>query len=155
MIVGQVDHPRLDEGLLTREVILDPCAGLGHGLRDLGRLPLLSVDETTDRPLDVVVTQCLLFTDEQNEFGRQLLSSLDGQSQGFHDVIQMNERLAMRDVTRKDPTGQSALVNALDLVGEWNGMAAIGIDASDAEDGRRNVAPLRANHILRRTFDFG
>src|SRR5713101_7401814 len=82
MIVGQVDHPRFDEGLLTRDVIVDPRARFGHGLRDLRRLPLLSVDETTDRPLDVVVTQSLLFPDEQDEFRLQLVSSLDGQPQG-------------------------------------------------------------------------
>src|SRR5437867_2407218 len=63
VIIGEIDHPGLDERLFARHMVLQPSSGFREGLRNGLRLPLLAVNESAEGTLQVVVAHGVWLTD--------------------------------------------------------------------------------------------
>src|SRR5439155_9770155 len=103
----------------------------------------------TKHPLEFVITERLLFADKKGDFLRESLPALHRLSDGFHQILQVNERLPVRDVAGKQVADHLALVDALYLVGERNGMAVIVIDTRNTQHHKWNVAMPGVEQVLR------
>ena len=65
VIVGDVNHPRPDEGLLAKHIRLDPGSRLGEWLRYLPCLPLAAAEQSPDLRLQLAVTHDLGLAEEE------------------------------------------------------------------------------------------
>src|SRR5207245_4566703 len=65
VVVGEVNHPGLDERLLARHMVLEPRSGLGERLWNRPRLPVLAVDEAGEGTLKLVVAQRFRLADQE------------------------------------------------------------------------------------------
>src|SRR5712691_7515561 len=86
VIIREIDHPRLDEGVLKGHRVFEPRTGLREWLRDLPRLPFLVVNEPAEHSLEGVVAQRLRFAEEQCRRPRQLVSALDREEQRLDEI---------------------------------------------------------------------
>jgi hypothetical protein len=148
VVVGEIDHPGLDERLFLENRVLDPGAGLSQRLRDLPRLPSLSIKELPHGLLHLVVAQRLGLADQQHHVLRQFVPFLDYSGEGVGDVIQVNEGLSPANVAGIDMAYQLALVDARDLLAEKGRVAQIVVDAGEPSDRDGNVAVLLTDKRL-------
>ncbi len=80
---------------------------------------------------------------------------LDGERQRLDHILHMHEGRSMRDVAGKHVADEALFVNALDLMRDWDRMAAIVIHTGDAQKHHRHVAPLTQEQLLRRDLRLG
>jgi len=68
MVVGDIHHPGPDEQIFAENIVLNPGAGFGEGLRYLPRLPRLAVNQAADFGLQIAVAHDLRLPEQQCEF---------------------------------------------------------------------------------------
>src|SRR5204863_979946 len=103
------------------------------------RLPVFAVNESTERALDGVVAERLRLAEQERRHRRQLCAPVDSAQHGVDEVIEMNERLPVRDVARIERTRDVALMDALDLMDERDGMTAVVVNSGDSQESDGDV----------------
>lgn len=63
-------------------------------------------------------------------------------------IIEMQERLTVGNVTRKDMTDELSFINPLDLMRQGNRTTPVGIHARDSEQHDRRGSPLGENEVF-------
>ena len=100
VIVGVLDHPRLDVGVLVEHLRLDPCSGLGDALRQGERAPVLAVDEAPDAFLHLFVGRRLFLADQKDRLVGKLRAPIHGAHDGVDKIVLVQVRLSAADVAR-------------------------------------------------------
>ncbi|MFN2240513.1 MAG: hypothetical protein ABR524_14085 [Thermoanaerobaculia bacterium] len=79
-------------------------------------LPALAVDQARDRVLQLVVAERLRLAEEDRDLRWQLGATVHDFLDGVHEIVHVQEGLAVRRRARVDAAGEVAFVDALDLV---------------------------------------
>lgn len=137
MVVGDVDHPGPDEGILVEHLGLQPSAGSGESRSDRPGLPRRAVKQAPDLPPQGAIADHILLAKEERQLGRELASALYEEPQGIREIVKVQEGLSALEVARIETALEAALVDARDLVREERV-----IDAGGPEDGDRDPAVL-------------
>ena len=145
MVVGPVDHPRLDERRLPKHVVLGPGTGFGDERGDIVGFVGLVVDQPKQGMLQFVIVDRLRLADKNDRFGRERCTPLHRSLDGIDGIIHMDERLSVRRLPRVEMTLELPFVNALDLVSQRRKVAAVVVHAREAQDDRCDVAVLGLN----------
>jgi len=145
VVVGPVDHPRLDEGILAWHHPLNPGANLGDRPRDIVRFPGIAVQQPRKRVLQFVVAEGLRFTDQDRNLSWHLSATFYGVLDGVDRIVQMNERLAVRGFARIEVASELPFVDALDLVRQRRRVTEIVVNAGKSQDHGGDVAALRTD----------
>ena len=133
VVVGPIDHPRLDE-LLPGEKAMRPGARLGDQPGDALRLRGLLVQQAHERVLQLVVAERVRFADQDRGLRRQLRAPRDGALDGVDHVVQVDEGLTVRGLAGVEMPGELPLVDALHLVRERRRVADVVVDTGEAQD---------------------
>ena len=89
MVVGDVHHPRLDEGVGARNEGSKPGAKLRNRLGNTIGSPFVTVKSAADAALKFVVTQRIRLTDEEGRDRWELVAVVHSEDQGFDHIILM------------------------------------------------------------------
>src|SRR5690606_22115819 len=103
-------------------------------------MPCFSMDELSDFMLELLISERVRLTDVKGGVLWKIVAFIDGQNNGFHEVIEVNERIAVEQVAGIKITRELLFVNALNLVRDWYGMAFVVVCAGETEDGDRNMS---------------
>ena len=142
VVVRNVNHPRLDEGILVEDLALDPSSGPGQRLRNRPRLPILVVNEPRHLALNLVKAECLRLSQKQRQLRRQILAPLHDREQRVGQVVQMQKRLPCVEIARIDVADELALVYPRDLPGQERRMAHVIVDAGRTDHDSGDGLPL-------------
>jgi hypothetical protein len=151
MVVGAVNHPRLDERVRAGQFLHYPRARLcqrRERARHFQGLPLVPVDQARERVLELVVDERLGLAQQQRQLGRQRGAALDHPRNGVHQIVQMHERLSVRPAAGIEPARQLPLRDALNVMRQRNRVAEIVVDAGDAQEHGRNLTALLPDESL-------
>jgi len=149
VIIGDLDHPGADEGIVRKHLVLDPGPCLDQGLGQGHDRPGLSMHEFSDAPLQRLVAWRLGLPEKKGDLGRQILPPVHDTLDRVDQVFEMQRRLAVRRIAGEEIARGLALVDAGDLLGKESGTAALVIDASRAQDHDRNRVALRSKQPFR------
>jgi hypothetical protein len=116
MIVGEVDHPRLHEGVLVEGILLHPGARLSDRLRHRTHGPGLAVDQPADAPLEVFIARGLLLPEQDRALLGQAVAAHDDPLDSVSKIFQMEIRLSPGGVARKQVPQGLTLVNPRNLL---------------------------------------
>ena len=158
MVVRAVDHPRLDETLLSRYVVQHPGARFRdrrQHARDLDRLLTGAADQARDGVLQLVVSERFGLAEQQRHLRRKLAAALHDLLDGVDQVVHVQERLAVRGRPGVDPAGQVLLGDPLNLLRQRYRMREVVIDAGDAQEHGPDVAPLVMDELFGPHFRLG
>src|SRR5262249_50089605 len=148
VVVGDVNHPRANEGILAENIVLNPCAGLGENLRNSPCLPRLAANKAADLGLQNAIAHDLRLPEQQGELRGELLAPLDQPRYGVSQIIKMQEGLPGPQVTWIEMAGRIFLVNSGDLIGEKGVAAKVVVDARRTNIDDRDRTVLLVNQML-------
>jgi hypothetical protein len=134
VILGDLHHPRLDEGILIQHLVLHPGAGLRQRPRQGESRPWPPMDQPSDFALQFVVSRAARLTDQQRELRRQLAASIDDAVHCIDQIFEMQVRLSAIGLAGEQIAGGLLLVDAGDLLRQECRPAILVIDAGEAQD---------------------
>ncbi len=81
------------------------------------------MNQAAELMLEFIIVERLAFADEERKCRRQSLATLHQQHEGCDQIIKMQKRLTMGDVTGEDVTHELPFVDPLDLMRQGNRVA--------------------------------
>ena len=136
VIVGVLDHPRLDVGVLVEHLRLDPCSCLGEALRKGERAPVLAVDEAPYAFLHFFVGRRFFLADQKDRLVGKLRAPIHGAHDGVDKIFLVQVRLSAADVPGEQIGCRQPLEDAGDLLGNECRAAILVVDPGKPEDHR-------------------
>jgi hypothetical protein len=124
---------------------------LGHGFR----FPLLAVDEGAQPVLQCRVAQGRRLAEQELEVRRQAAASVHGAHHRVCQVVDVNERLAMRGFAGEDPALELAFVDPADLVRQRRRLDDLAVNPGDAQQHTGNGAVLVRDDAFRFQLGLG
>src|SRR5690606_34174444 len=111
-------------------------------------MPCFSMDELSDFMLELLISERVRLTDVKGGVLWKIVAFIDGQNNGFHEVIEVNERIAVEQVAGIKITRELLFVNALNLVRDWYGMAFVVVCAGETERSEEHTSELQSRENL-------
>ena len=149
MVVGNLDHPGPDEGIVRKHLLLHPGARLDQRLGQRHYRPGLAMHELADAPLQGFVAGRLGFPEEKGDLSRQVAPPVHHALDRIDEIIKVQRRLAVRGVSGEQVAGGLALVDAGDLLGKKRGAAALVVDPGRPQDHDGDQTVLGSNQLFR------
>ena len=149
MVVGDLDHPGPDEGIVRKHLLLHPGARLDQGLGQRHHRPGFAMHELADAPLQGFVAGRLGFPEEKGDLSRQVAPPVHHALDRIDEIVEVQRRLAVRGVAGEQVAGGLTLVDAGDLLGEEGGAAALVVDAGRPQDHDGDQTVLGPNQLFR------
>jgi hypothetical protein len=138
VVVGNIDHPGSNEGILAEEILLHPGPRLGEGFGDLACLPDLAMQQPSDLGLKIAVANDIRLAEKQRLLQGERVASVDQARDRVEEVVQVEKGLPGLQIAGIDVAGGIPLVDAHNLVGEKGVAAEAVIDAGRPDIDNRN-----------------
>ena len=145
VVVGVLDHPRLDVGVLVQHLGLEPRSSFGQTLRQRQRSPFLVVNEPSDPLLHLLVGKRLLLADQQHRLVGKLRAAVDGSDHCVDEIVPVQIGLAAFEIAREEIGRRPPFEDARDLLCDEGRAAVLVIDAGEPENDGLYVAALAAD----------
>ncbi len=152
VVVCHSHHERLDErplALVERignewlDLVLRPGAHCRNGLWHAQSRPFLgAVNQISDLVLERVISEGLLFADQDHRSRRNLLPPVNGTAEGIEHVVPVKHRLADGRRARIEMALEIALIDAGDLVGECRHRSLLVVKPGEMEQHIGNASML-------------
>jgi hypothetical protein len=148
VVVRDLYHPGPDERVLAEHIVLEPGSSLHERLGKGPGGPRLAVQQPADAPLQLAIGGRLLLPEEEDGLDGQAVTPLDHPLDRVHEVVEVEVRLAVRGVARKQVAERRALVDAGDLLRQEGRPAGVVVDPSRAENHDRDRPALGPDQAL-------
>ena len=144
-----IDHPLLDESVMTEDFFLDPRAQFRHAFWNAHCRPFLAVDLAMNDVLYLGIAQRFGLADKYRHLALEVSAMSDSLLDRLGQIVKMQCRLRSAKHPRIQMRRHAMLIDTGNLFGEKGGVPLVVVNPRNPQEYNRNVATVLAQYLFR------